>query len=749
MLGDEGALIQKYNLDSSKRSLLAKFSKELMYKSVTDVVDPILLKRDFSTKDLVHGLFSAFFGFREPVHPSLLLAKLLSLYGDKKEIDRIENKINTYALWDELNRYVRYGFDQTITDLSEASIEELIKKLKYNLISQYFGKLNEDDPYRYLTIADKRCIAFLNQLVQEAKKYKAIDVKLKEALAEGGKGVRELRIVEMYGTKVEYGLMTDPMRYELLRSWPEKLLESPEKLKTVLQSFGKTDDSAAAFKGLVELLFQATEMVIKIQGITSYILDKPDQYIQQYAEEWYLIDQHYRRAIKGLNDLDTSAIHEFIDYDGLKKDVNQVYEKHIDQLNRQWLSCLNHFNFDYSKVSAPKQFDFYQAEVAGYDQKAVVIISDALRYEVGRELLKELYKDSKNTAESKYKLASIPSKTSVGMAQLLPHQSIDFNDGSLSINGTSTEGSANRQTILQTQHEDAKTVTFQEVSSNERDVNRDLFKSSVVYLYHDVIDSTGDQRKSEMRTFEAVETAIKELANLVKKLHSSFNVARVLVTADHGFLYTDKEIEEKDKEEAFSKETIQSHNRYEITASIIDPERGYCIPLANVSHLATDAYVSITKAVNRIKRQGVGHQFVHGGGSLQELIIPVIESTRKREDVVRKVKPVLVNQNRLKVVSNTCRVTLLQEKPVSRHEKSTEIKVGLYKGLDLVSNLETMLLDSVSENATGRTNDLTLNLDSSAFSETTLKLKVFDRDDMLNPLIEETIHNSSLISPDF
>ena len=153
--------------------------------------------------------------------------------------------------------------------------------------------------------------------------------------------------------------------------------------------------------------------------------------------------------------------------------------------------------------------------------------------------------------------------------------------------------------------------------------------------------------------------------------------------------------------------------------------------------------------MNRIKRQGVGHQFVHGGGSLQELIIPVIESTRKREDVVRKVKPVLVNQNRLKVVSNTCRVTLLQEKPVSRHEKSTEIKVGLYKGLDLVSNLETMLLDSVSENATGRTNDLTLNLDSSAFSETTLKLKVFDRDDMLNPLIEETIHNSSLISPDF
>lgn len=749
VLGDEGELIQRYNLDSSKRSLLAKYSKELMYESITRVVDPILSKRDFNTRDFLHGMFSAFFGFKELAHPSLIMAKLLSLYADRKELERIENKLNTYELWDDFNRYVRYGFDMSIESFNEASIEELIKKLKYNLITQYFGKLNEDDPYRYLTIADKRCLAFLNQLMQEAKKHSSIDKKLKQALANGGKSVRELRIVEMYGAKVEYGFMSDPMRYELLRSWPERILESPEKVNEVLKNFDKADDSSATFKGLVELLFHATEMVQQIKSISTYVLDKPDQYIQTYAESWFTIDQHYRKAIKGLADLDSSSVPDYIDLDTLRKDINASYEKHIDQLNREWLACMNHFNFDYSKLSAPKQFDFYQAEVAGYDQKVVVIISDALRYEAGRELLKELYKDSKNTAEYKYKLASIPSKTSVGMAQLLPHKSIDFNDAALSINGVSTEGMVNRETILKTEHEEARTIGYTDVNNNERDENRELFKAPIVYLYHDVIDSTGDSRKSELRTFDAVETAVKELANLVKKLHSSFNVARVLITADHGFLYTDKPIEEKDKEEAFSKETIQSHNRYELTKTNSNPERGYCIPLRNVSHLETDAFVSITKAVNRIKRQGTGHQFVHGGGSLQELIVPVIESTRKREDVLRKVKPLLVNQNRLKVVSNTCRVSILQEKPVSRHEKSTEIKVGLYKGLDHVSNVETILLDSVSENATGRTNEVLLNLDSSAFSETTLKLKVFDKDDMLNPLIEETIHNSSLIASDF
>lgn len=749
VLGDEGELIQRYNLDSSKRSLLAKYSKELMYNSIREVVDPILSKRDFNTRDFLHGMFSAFFGFKEPVHPSLIMAKLLSLHSDRKELERIENKLNTYELWEDFNRYVHYGFDQSIEDFSEESIEQLIKKLKYNLISQYFGKLKEDDPYRYLSIADKRCQAFLNQLMQEARKYPATDKKLKQALAEGGKSVRELRIVEMYGAKVEYGFMSDPMRYELLRSWPERILTSPEKLNEVLQNFDKGDDSSATFKALVDLLFHAAEMVLKIKGIETYVLDKPDQYILVYAEDWFTIDQHYRKGIKGLADLDWSSIPDFIDLDVLRKDINACYEKHIDQLNREWLACMNHFNFDYSQIGSPKQFDFYQAEIAPYDQKVVVVISDALRYEAGRELLKELYKDSKNTAESKYKLASIPSKTSLGMAQLLPHKSIAFHNGALSIDGISTEGSSNRESILKLFDTEAITVSYQDVVSNTKEENRALFRANLVYLYHDHIDSIGDQRKSEDRTFDAVESTIKELAILIKKLHGGNGVSRVLVTADHGFLYTDKSIEEKDKEEAFSNDTIQSHNRYEITTKDINPERGYCIPLKNVSHLDTDAYVSITKAVNRIKRQGTGHQFVHGGGSLQELIVPVIESTRKREDVVRKVKPLLVNQSRLKVVSNTCRVSILQEKPLSRHEKSTEIKIGLYKGLDQVSNVETILLDSVSENATGRTNEVMLNLDSSAFSETTLKLKIFDKDDMLNPLIEETIHNSSLISTDF
>src|SRR5690606_10778009 len=136
--------------------------------------------------------------------------------------------------------------------------------------------------------------------------------------------------------------------------------------------------------------------------------------------EWYKLDSSYRRAILSYKNLDSSEVPKSIDIEAIHSELNTNYDKHTDILNREWLKCLNHFKFDYPNIKVPKQYDFYATEIAPTDQKVVVIISDALRYEAGKELLSEMHGDSKNTAEMRYMLASIPSKTNVGMAQLLP-----------------------------------------------------------------------------------------------------------------------------------------------------------------------------------------------------------------------------------------------------------------------------------------------------------------------------------------
>jgi len=176
---------------------------------------------------------------------------------------------------------------------------------------------------------------------------------------------------------------------------------------------------------------------------------------------------------------------------------------------------------------------------------------------------------------------------------------------------------------------------------------------------------------------------------------------------------------------------------------------GYSIPFSATSIFKDDLFVTIPFSVNRYKKQGVGHQFVHGGGSIQELVVPLIESSRKREKVTKKVTPIIINKGALRIVSNILKLNILQEDEVSRLVKERTINIGLYNESGLVSNDENLLLNFTSESPSERMTRIELTLAADAVSETFLKLKIFDIDDMLNPLIEERIQNNTLIQTDF
>jgi uncharacterized protein (TIGR02687 family) len=539
------------------------------------------------------------------------------------------------------------------------------------------------------------------------------------------------------------------MIWEVLNKVQTHIASAPAEIIKKIEEISLQQAIESSVKNTLKYVVQAAKMQLRINAISSYILDAPDEYIQLYTNELFKIDTSYRRAIAIYKILDFAEIPAHISLDMMHEQVNETYEKHTDTLNREWLKCLNHFNFDYSKINAPKQYNFYNTEIVPTDVKVVVIISDALRYEAAYELLSEMHSDSKNTAEMRYMLASIPSKTSVGMAQLLPGKSKIFNNGDILNDGISTSGTDNRTKILQTQNKDAQAYQYSDIEGLSQTAKREIFKKPVVYIYHDVIDSTGDKKPSERRTFEAVKDAINELRYFTKMLHSSYNVSKVIITADHGFLYNDREIEEKGLEQLPSIDVIQSHNRYYMTIEKSLRDLGYSIPLKATTIFKDDLHVTVPFSVNRYRKQGVGHQFVHCGGSLQELIVPLIESSRKREVVTQKVTPVIINKGVLKVVSNILKLNLLQEQEVSRTHKERTLSVGLYNNLTLVSNEEHITLNFTSEAPSERMARVELLLAAEASNEAFLKLKIFDNEDKLNPLIEERIQNNTLIQTDF
>ena len=129
------------------------------------------------------------------------------------------------------------------------------------------------------------------------------------------------------------------------------------------------------------------------------------------------------------------------------------------------------------------------------------------------------------------------------------------------------------------------------------------------------------------------------------------------------------------------------------------------------------------------------------------MIVPVVISSRKEEKIQRKVNPLLMSHN-LAVVSNNLKIQLAQENPLSAKEKERTIEIALYNDTMAVSNKIQITLNSASELPTERMYSIALGLNTKT-TESILKLKIYDKDDLLNPLIEENVKNNTLIERDF
>lgn len=750
-LDNVGAFMEEYDLQRHQKALVTQYMSELKYASVQEVCKPLLNAGSFTEPVLQKGLMSAFLKFKNIEPWSILVAKLLTLanLSDTIELQRIVNKITNLNFENEVIRHIKEVTGEAIQKVNKESLLEVSRSILYNKLTQTIPVAKSNDPYAKFKITDTTQLTRLNQMLQEVDRNAALKTNFDALLEYVSSDIKGEKLIEVYSDEAEFAEFNTEMIWAVLNKVQGHMASAPNEIIKKIELISLQSSIDSEVKNTLKYVVQMAKMQMRINAIASYILDTPEEYIQVYTNEWYKIDTSYRRAVAIYKNLDVAEIPAQINLDQLHEELNATYEKHTDVLNREWLKCLNHFNFDYAKINAPKQYDFYTTEIVPTDVKVVVIVSDALRYEAGYELLSEMHSDSKNTAEMRYMIASIPSKTNVGMAQLLPGKDKIFNNGEITNDGISISGTDNRTKILQSQNKEAQAYQYADIEGLSQTTKREIFKKPVVYIYHDVIDATGDKKPSERRTFEAVKDAINELKIFVKMLHSSYNVSKVIITADHGFLYNDREIEEKSLEQLPSIDVVQSHNRYYLTIDKSVRDLGYSIPLKATTIFKDEVHVTIPFSVNRYRKQGVGHQFVHCGGSLQELIVPLIESSRKREVVTKKVTPMIINKGALKIVSNILKLNLLQEQEVSRTHKDRVLSIGLYNNLTLVSNEEHVALNFTSEVPSERMIRVELLLAAEAASEAFLKLKIFDSEDKLNPLIEERIQNNTLIQTDF
>jgi len=751
-LDNVGEFMDNFKLKPHQRSLVQKYIGDLKSEAIQKVVASVLKPSAFEEKPLQRALISAFLRFQKPESTELMLAKLitLGLAPEEAELKRISNKITVNGLLPVLDEWTTEYFGEPVKELTVERLSHLASRLKYNAMVSDLEINGKNDPYATLKITEQGKLYLITNLIDTATRNSTLRDKFLLTLDTLALQIREQKLVELYGVSASYTWMNQALVKQLQTSIVQLYLEGKGTNIETLRRISNWEALAGNLQPVNQFLIHTLMSLDKMDRVGTSILDKPEEYIRAYCDTWYSIDTEYRKSIVAWKSIDFAELSGQESFEKLKSTLEKRYVDFLEATNREWLKCLSEKGFDYAKLTVPLQYNFYQSELANVDQKVAVIVSDGLRYEIAAELLRELNQETKTEAVIRNSLASIPSETQMGMANLLPGKTFVFEDGKVTIDGILSDGPKNREKILKSKDPDSLAISYSQLQGLSQTEARQVFKSKLVYIYHDVVDAIGHKKASERNVLLMVPTAIEDLKKLVKYLHSSMNVNRVLVTADHGFIYTDQPIKEKDFEPDMKGDiNIDTQtNRYGFLEKEETPESGHCFHFNKTSKMVCDRFVIIPPSTNRYHRQGATVQYVHGGGSLQELVIPIIESRYRKNRPVEKVMPMLLSRN-LKVVSNSLKVQFIQENPVTKDLKERTIQLGLYDGNDLSSNLAELRMNSTAENPSQRMSSVDLYLNPGEGSKTRFSLRVFDPDDTLNRLIEVEVTNNTLYESDF
>jgi len=455
------------------------------------------------------------------------------------------------------------------------------------------------------------------------------------------------------------------------------------------------------FENLYEAVDFAAQFISALNEV-SLNIDSMADGIKSYSNVWFKLDQLYRKFTFHVQRSGQTSLLE-----RLVEQIENLYSNNfLLKLNDNWQQVVDTVD-KWGAAPIKSQKTFFVNAVQPFlkkDKKICVIISDALRFEIGEELLTLIRQEDRYEAKVEPMLSMLPSYTQLGMAALLPNEKIllaEDDSGTVSVDGKSTQGTANRAKILgQLCSKKATAVRANELLKLNRDDCRAIIRDNeVVYVYHNRIDATGDKRESEERVFEAVEETLDELIKLMKKLTAA-NVNNILITSDHGFIYQNRTIDESDFAgvEAKGVNVIFRDRRFVLGNGLVDQTSLRKFSAKDVG-LEGSLEIQIPKSINRLRLKGSGSRYVHGGASLQEVVVPVIHVNKKRQSDITSVDVDILKGTSSVITSGQLAVAFYQTQPVVDKVQPRLLTAGIYNQEgELISDTHKLTFDLISEN---------------------------------------------------
>lgn len=597
----------------------------------------------YNTESIDIGLLSVVCGVKTPNFEEVLKTFIVSDdYRDSKYIAAMDKVDLLPVLWQLCERY--YGY---------AEEHPTLEKLIATLLMTYTAHCADGElpkPYQgFLSSKRNDVTVFVSNLMNNMLCKDRYD-EIASALAVKFKLEQYIRPedVAQYFACDTFELFDRLIIAHIAGILAGSGLPLEKQIRDVVKTRAAKSHYAARLGGYYRALGRADKLFSAISDFEHDSANTAADMIDRYVKQWHLIDRYYRQFYAAFDKLTDTA--PLLD---LRVMVENTYtNSYLSKLSIAWSGKLESVS-DYGALPGAKQYRFYQsiAQPASKRECTVVIISDAFRYECAGELCRRFEAKAGAQAELGYMLSTLPSYTRLGMAALLPHKSIGYNEAfdEVLVDGIKCKDKESRSAVLLGAHKNAAVLTYTEIMNMKREAVRDAFSGKdLVYIYHDQIDARGDHAATENEVFTAAEEAIDEIMALVQKLTVDRTIGSYIITADHGFLYKRDKLDESDKVSLKKLDERLLNKRYILTrGEAPDIEGTLTYSMGYLDESLADCNVTVPRGVDIFKTKGGGQNYVHGGLSLQEIVVPLLKvKTERGKKDVSGVKVVLTSLSR-------------------------------------------------------------------------------------------------------
>lgn len=646
------------------RSIVNNYSK--FFKSearINDLRKQVTINDNVVQNDMMNGMIAVLVKAKSIKTEAILTELIFDVESGDKYKDIVNFGLEEY-LWNQINAYANYSGEQSIFSLvKQYMMTALAKTSKIENYSSFYKQFIIDSSNQ----ASNDALLLVDNLKNDPRYYDLQDyishvLRIEELIQT--RGIDDLGNCdgfEVFDTFIINSILNSLSGGSLDYDFFENIVKN-NRINSYWYSKHQNE---------YELIL---EIIVFNKSIETKIYDNQssEDYLKLYKDKLYEIDLHYRHVLYLLNQID--GYEESIEQ--LKIKINHQYEMYLDKIGSYFSKSLEKKK-EWSFLGEAPLNQFYNELQRVSFKKMFVIISDALRYEVAAELYENILMDNrlKGKAELASMIAPVPSITKVGMASLLPNKDLQYGSDVL-VDGLSSNTTEGRNKILSNRNATYAAIRYDNISSMNRAEIREFMKDkSLVYIYHNTIDTAGEHQES--RVFGASNEAMKEIQTLIVKLYQTLQISNFIVTADHGYLYRDLKVDDSLKYNDVSKlKPLELSRRYAIVND--DTSVPYTLKF-KLDYMGKNSQsVIMPYSYDYFKSPG-GIQYVHGGASLQEIVVPLLKISELRSGALKEsMGPVGVRIKSLNRTITQRSFTIDFEQFEKVAEKKTERKLITY-----------------------------------------------------------------------